>query len=75
MYRRRENTEGAITAAAVEAWNAGDRMALHRALGLRPWQVSPLDATGDCPHPDDTAGARSWPKAAALREELTRAAG
>ncbi|RWA62132.1 hypothetical protein [Mesorhizobium sp.] len=31
-----------ITPAAVEAFQANDVKALHRALGLRPWEMSPL---------------------------------
>ena len=31
-----------ITPEAVEAFRAGDYLALHAALGLRPWEVSPL---------------------------------
>ncbi len=31
-----------ITPAAVEAFQAGDYTALHLALGLRPWETSPL---------------------------------
>ena len=31
-----------ITPEAVEAYRAGDYIALHMALGLRPWEVSPL---------------------------------
>ena len=35
-----------ITEAAVEAFRAGDELALHRALGLRPWMPSPLEVVG-----------------------------
>ena len=31
-----------ITPEAVEAYRAGDYMQLHRALGLMPWECSPL---------------------------------
>ncbi|TGR13059.1 hypothetical protein EN833_07750 [Mesorhizobium sp. M4B.F.Ca.ET.190.01.1.1] len=31
-----------VTPAAVEAFRAGDYAALHRILGLRPWEMSPL---------------------------------
>ena len=31
-----------ITPEAVEAFKAGDFLALHQALGLKPWEVSPL---------------------------------
>ncbi|NCQ23693.1 MAG: hypothetical protein COW54_05975 [Rhodobacteraceae bacterium CG17_big_fil_post_rev_8_21_14_2_50_63_15] len=66
-----------ITPEAVAAFGAGDQMALHRALGLAPWQVSPLDA--DTPAPPAwashrTAWAESWPVAHDLRQALTEAA-
>jgi hypothetical protein len=41
-----------ITPAAVEAFRAGDQLALHRLLGLKLWEPSPLAA--------DSAGA-GWP--------------
>jgi hypothetical protein len=31
-----------ITQAAIEAWKACDYSGLHQALGLRPWEMSPL---------------------------------
>lgn len=43
--RRRKRQEHAITPAAIAAFRAGDWMALHAALNLKPWQYSPLDAT------------------------------
>lgn len=36
---------GRITPEAVAAYKAGDCMGLHRALGLRPWNLSPLPAS------------------------------
>lgn len=33
-----------ISAVALQAFEDGDETALHRALGLRPWVESPLDA-------------------------------
>lgn len=33
-----------ITERAIEAFRAGESLVLHRELGLRPWEVSPLDA-------------------------------
>lgn len=59
-----------VTPAAVEAYRAGDWMGLHRALGLRPWQASPLDVPMGNPYPDGSPWAASWPLAAALRAEL-----
>lgn len=48
---------------------------LYRALGLRPWQTSPLDVHPDwsCPWPSG-AGAEAWPLALELREQLLEAA-
>jgi hypothetical protein len=33
-----------ITAEAIEAYRARDHLRLHRALGLKPWECSPLPA-------------------------------
>jgi len=63
-----------ITPAAVEAFKAGDVAGLRKALQLRPWETSPLDAVGACPWPPSTAGGRTWAKALELREELQCAA-
>ena len=75
MKRRlaKERTAGRITDAAVAAYRRGDWLGLHRALGLRPWQPSPLDATTD--EPPSWAAPRDgwregWPLARALRAEL-----
>lgn len=38
-------------------------------LGLKPWEVSPLDAVGER-EPDGTAWAASWPRAVELREQI-----
>lgn len=60
-----------ITRQAFEAFTAGDGLALHRALGLRPWQPSPLDA--DAPEPPAWAGplwADGWRLAHHLRGKL-----
>ena len=73
--RRRTRAPAAhgITAAALAAFKAGNRKALHHELRLRPWAVSPLDAAGECPWPPTTAGATSWPSSVALREALEAA--
>ena len=65
-----------LTAAAVEAYRNRDSLALHRALGLKPWEVSPLDADGPEPPADPHRGPwlDSWPKAWALAVELEAAA-
>ena len=61
----------AITPEAVEAFRAGDWIALHRALRLRPWEASPLDVQpGDEELTPGSAGARSVPVALELRERL-----
>ena len=70
--RRTAKHRAPITAEAVEAFRAGDWMATHRALDLRPWEVSPLDAV--TPEPPiwakETATAETWPAARALRAEI-----
>ena len=60
-----------ITPAAVEAYRAGDRRALHRQLRRKPWKVSPLDVhEGPCPmHPSYVASG-TWPQMQALRAVL-----
>lgn len=70
--RRRTRAPAAhsITPAAVAAYRSGDQHTLHAELHLPPWQVSPLDAVGDCPWPQNSAGAITWPASAALRAEL-----
>lgn len=60
-----------ITPAAVEAFQAGDVAELRKALQLRPWETSPLDAVGACPWPPSSAGGRTWAKALELRGALT----
>lgn len=62
-----------ITPAALAAWEAGDERALHRALGLRPWEVSPLHAEGECPWPIGTGAASTWPRMVELRAALQEA--
>jgi hypothetical protein len=66
-----------ISPEAVAAFEAGDYCALHKALGLRPWQASPLPlevtslGVDQGPPPDGpTAFAASWPVAQALQCEL-----
>jgi len=72
MIRRRNASM--ITAAAVDAFKAGDDGALREALRLAPWEVSPLDVDdGPCPWPPGCAGAASWEPAKALREALAQA--
>jgi hypothetical protein len=60
----------AITPEAIEAFANGDWGGLHRALGLRPWECSPLDATEDFEPGKNTAWATSVEQARRLRAEL-----
>lgn len=61
-----------ITEAARDAWQAGDVRALHLALGLRPWEPSPLEIEGPCPWRAGTVGAQSWDRIAELRDVLAQ---
>lgn len=57
-----------ITREALDAFRAGDRLTLHYALGLRPWQPSPLDA--DTPVPPAWAALGPWRDSWALACDL-----
>ncbi len=67
-----------ITPEAIEAFAAGDFLALHQALGLKPWEVSPLPleiellGVDQGPPPADSSWAwrQSWPKAQELQRLL-----
>ncbi len=60
-----------ISAAAIAAYRANDWLQLHRELGLRPWEASPLDVRADDPPvPETNAWAASWPQAVELRKAL-----
>lgn len=61
-----------ITPEAIAAFEIGDHAALHAALGLKPWQVSPLEVGPDepSPWPVGSAGAGLWPLAQELRQKL-----
>jgi hypothetical protein len=72
---RRGPRQRGIIAIAIEAWRCGDRSALHQALGLRPWEPSPLEVMGEPPAPDGTAWRASWPRVAELRRQLIALAG
>ncbi len=75
-------TSHRITPSAVAAYEAGDYIALHLALGLKPWQpsplpldVTPLGVDQDEP-PDYVAGpiqVAAWRQAQALQRELRAA--
>jgi len=68
--RPRNIARSRITPAALAAYRAGDVPALHRALNLPPWQVSPLEVSGACPWPAGTGGAETWAESERLRKEL-----
>jgi hypothetical protein len=71
--KRRTERSGRITPEALAAYRAGKAKALHRALHLPPWQVSPLRASGPCPWPPSTAGGMTWADSVRLRAELEAA--
>ncbi|WP_026190873.1 hypothetical protein [Methylobacterium sp. WSM2598] len=69
-----------ITAEAVEAFEAGDYLRLHAALGLGPHEASPLPeavdglGVGDGPPPPwGNAFSASWTQAQELQRELLAA--
>lgn len=64
-----------ITLEAVQAYQAGEHLRLHRALGLMPWDASPLDefVTGPCPYPPGNCIAQSWEMVRELRQMLESA--
>jgi len=73
-----------ITPEAVEAFRAGDYMALHHALGLAPWEASPLpasitplgvDPNGPKQWRDGQDNIETWSQAVELQRELQAAAG
>ncbi|MER8644676.1 hypothetical protein [Mesorhizobium sp. M1252] len=46
VKRRKDKSRAfKITEAAIDAYRARDFRALHQALGLRPWEMSPLPDT------------------------------
>lgn len=76
--RTRNLASGRITPEAIEAFRAGDWLALHEALGLGPHETSPLSVTDDPADRDrctgrGTAGWESWPQAVELRAALMAA--
>jgi hypothetical protein len=62
-----------ITAEAVEAYAARDYSRLHRALGLRPWHISPLRCDPEQPPTHNLPWNDSWQQAAELRVLLEEA--
>lgn len=69
-----------VTAEAIEAWRAGDYSRLHMALGLRPWEMSPLpeDLTALGVGPEkpgyDDGWSASWAQARELQLLLLKEA-
>jgi hypothetical protein len=65
-----------ITPEMRSAFEAGDDHKLRNLLGLKPWEVSPLDVgDGPCIYPARSGGAESWPLAVALRKKLSASTG
>ncbi|MEQ1953601.1 hypothetical protein [Mesorhizobium sp. CN2-181] len=77
LKRRAGKRRSLVTAAAIEAFRAGDRMALFFAIGQKPWEPSPLEVWQ--PEPPEWASknawTEAWPKMYALRLELMEAIG
>lgn len=73
--RAEKRTRFKITPEAIEAFRAGDQWALHRALGLKLWEINPLTVGDDepCPYPLNSGGYDSWPQAVELRRALQEA--
>jgi hypothetical protein len=61
-----------VTDAAREHFAAGDWMALHRELQLKPWEESPLDVDEHETAEGRPANADTLEQAKALRAELLR---
>jgi hypothetical protein len=62
-----------ITPEAIQAYLADDYGALHRALGLKPWETSPLWVEPGPAPSNGTSYALTYAKAQELREELEAA--
>jgi hypothetical protein len=81
-YKKRE-ARAHIPQAAIDAWRKADLWALHRALDLPPWHLSPLPLAlcsgyglPDKPNlKSDLVMEGTWHAAKALQDELYRAAG
>ncbi|RVC41925.1 hypothetical protein [Mesorhizobium sp.] len=79
---RHRNIKRRISPEAIEAFRAGDYAALHRILGLRPWEMSPLpsEVTPLGCNPDHLPNARvtlfdqSFEQAVDLQRALMEAA-
>lgn len=64
---RTRNQKQRITPEAVRAFHDGDYGRLHAALGLKPWEESPLWVGDERP---DYMRLDAWRKAKRLRDEL-----
>ena len=62
-----------ISPEAIAGYRPEDCNALHRALSLRPWEVSPLRVDQGPAPGGPTAWAASWPQAQELQRELEAA--
>lgn len=82
----RRNLRRRLTPAAIDAWKAADFIALHRALGLHPWEASPLPDTiislgvseekvAEADPNSNRFFVRSYPQALELQRELLAVAG
>ena len=67
-------TKHHITADATEAFVRQDSTALHHALGLFPWEPSPLDTVvSDYPYGTEPHHIASWKQSYELRRKLKAA--
>ncbi len=81
--KRKRRTHGlaadTISSAAIAAFKAGDWHGVNRALGIRPWQISPMDAHKYSETISTVHGNTIWldslPRAKHLRAELERLTG
>ncbi|MEQ1952483.1 hypothetical protein [Mesorhizobium sp. CN2-181] len=78
VKRRNPKRRQKVTPEAVEAFRARDFAALHLALGLGPWEASPLPASitplGVDPADRHSWGEETWRQAVALQARLQEAA-
>src|SRR5262245_57327134 len=79
---RRDVRKDRLTPEVIAAWKACDYAALHSALGLRPWEASPLprEITAFGVDPDDviddgTNWSKSLPQALNLQRKLIERVG
>ncbi|ESY72798.1 hypothetical protein X743_14930 [Mesorhizobium sp. LNHC252B00] len=80
VKRRKDKSRAfKMTEAAIDAYRARDFRALHQALGLRPWEMSPLPDTPLGCNPanppsetDRTLFAQSYQQAVELQRDLEK---